>query len=77
MVFLQYCVQELQDDGHELVIFMDANQNESQWYRPQNHNLKLKSEKAFNIDGAIDGSLKIFVQNTGLHTYHPQYKTWR
>jgi hypothetical protein len=46
---------------------MDANQNDSRWYRPQTHNLKFKSDNGFNIDGTIDGSLKRIVQNTGLH----------
>jgi hypothetical protein len=46
---------------------MDAHKNESQCYRPHNHNLKFKSEKWFNIDGTLDGSLKTFVQNSGLH----------
>jgi hypothetical protein len=46
---------------------MDANQNDSRCYRPQTHDRKFKSDTGFNIDGAIDGSLKTFVQNTGLH----------
>jgi hypothetical protein len=35
--------------------------------RPQGHDLKLKYDKGFKIDGSIDGSLKTFVENTGLH----------
>jgi hypothetical protein len=67
MVNLEYFVKELRDEGHEVVVFMDANQNESRFYRPQTHDREFKSDTGFNIDGTIDGSLKTFVQNTGLH----------
>jgi hypothetical protein len=46
---------------------MDANQNESRCFRPQTHDQKFKSDTGFNIDGTIDGSLKTFVEITGLH----------
>jgi hypothetical protein len=29
MVDLEYSIRELQDEGHEVVVFLDANQNES------------------------------------------------
>jgi hypothetical protein len=48
-----------------VVVFLDANQNESRFYRPQIHDRKFKSDTGFNIDGTIDGSLKTFVENTG------------
>jgi hypothetical protein len=67
MVDLKYFVRELHDEGHEVVVFLDANQNESRCYRPQTHDWKFKSDTGFNIDGTIDGSLKTFVENTGLH----------
>jgi hypothetical protein len=57
----------LRDERHEVVVFMDANQNEARCYRPQTHDHKFKSDTGFNNDGTIDGSLKTFVQNTGLH----------
>jgi hypothetical protein len=60
-------MKELRDKGHEVVVFVDANQNESRCYRPQNHDRKFKSDTGFNIYGTIDGCLKTFVQNTGLH----------
>jgi hypothetical protein len=63
MVDIEYFVREFRDEGHEVVVFMDANQNESRCYRPQTHDHKFKSDTGFNIDG----SLKTFVQNTGLH----------
>jgi hypothetical protein len=67
MVDLEYIVRELRDKGHEIVVFMDVNQHESRCYRPQTHDQKFKSDTGFNIDGTIAGSLKTFVQNTGLH----------
>jgi hypothetical protein len=67
MVDLEYFVKELRAEGHEVVVFMDANQNESRFYRPQTHDQKFKSDTGFNIDRTIDGSLKTFVQNTGVH----------
>jgi hypothetical protein len=67
MVDLEYFLKDLRDKGHEVVFFMDSNPNESRCYRPQTHDRKFKSDTGFNIDGTIDGSLKAFVQNTGLH----------
>jgi hypothetical protein len=67
MVDLEYFVRELCDEGHEVVVFMDAKQNEARCYRTQTHDRKFKPDSGFNIDGTIDGSLKTFVQNTGLH----------
>jgi phage gp45-like len=67
MVNLEYFVRELRDEGHAVVVFMDANQNESRCYRPQTQDWKFKSDTGFNINGNSDGSLKTFVQNLGLH----------
>jgi hypothetical protein len=67
MVDLEYFIRELRDVGHEVVVFLDANQNESRCYRPQTHDRKFKLDTGFNIDGTIDGYLKTFVENTGLH----------
>jgi hypothetical protein len=67
MVDLEYFVIEIRDKGHEVVVFLDANQSESRCYRPKTHDQKSKSDTGFNIGGTIDGSLKTFVENTGLH----------
>jgi hypothetical protein len=61
MVDLEYFVKVLRDEGHEVVVFMDANQNEARYYRPQSHDQNFKSDTGFNVDGTIDGSLKTFV----------------
>jgi hypothetical protein len=49
-----------------VAIFIDANQNDKRCYRPQGHDKQFKSDGGFNIDGRIDGSLKTFMENTGL-----------
>jgi hypothetical protein len=67
VVDLEYFIRELRDKGHAVVFFLDAHQNESRCYRPQTHDWKFKPNTGFNIDGTIDGSLKTFVESTGLH----------
>jgi hypothetical protein len=66
MVDLKYFLKELRDGGHEIVVFMNMNQNETRCYGPQTHYRRFKSDTGFKIDGTIDGSLKTFFQNTGL-----------
>jgi hypothetical protein len=63
---LQYHVEKLKTDGHEVLIFMDANQAEEQVYQALTHNEKFVIYKGFHVDGSIDGSLQIFIQNCGL-----------
>jgi hypothetical protein len=48
-------------------IFIDANQNDRRCYRLQGHADHFESKTGFNIDGRIDGSLKMFLENTGLY----------
>jgi hypothetical protein len=59
-------VEKLKTDGHELLIFMDANQAEEQLYQAPAHNEKFVTKKGFHVDGSIDGSLQSFIQNCGL-----------
>jgi hypothetical protein len=66
LIDLQYHVEKLKSDGRELLIFMDANQAEEQVYQAQTHNEKFVTQKGFHVDGSIDGSLQIFIQNCGL-----------
>jgi hypothetical protein len=65
-VDLQYFVNDLRHKEHYVDIFIDANQNEKRCYRPQGHGKQFESDSGFNIDGRIDGSLKTFIENTGL-----------
>jgi hypothetical protein len=67
LVDLEYFVHELRNKGHDVAIFIDANQNDRRCYRPQGHADYFESKFGFNINGRIDGSLKTFLENTGLY----------
>jgi hypothetical protein len=66
LIDLQYHVEKHKPDGHEVLIFMNANQAEEQVYQAPTHNEKLVTKKGFHVDGSIDGSLQSFIQNCGL-----------
>jgi hypothetical protein len=66
LIDLQYHVEKLKADGHEVLILMDANQAEEQVYQVHTHNEKFVTKKVFHVDGSIDGSLQSFIQNYGL-----------
>jgi hypothetical protein len=66
LIDLQYHMKKLKTDGHEVLIFMDANQAEEQVYQAPTHNDKLVTKKGFHVYGSIDGSLQSFIQNCGL-----------
>jgi hypothetical protein len=66
LIDLQYFVQELQQGGDEVILFLDANQDEYQFYRPQDHDACFKTKGGFQVDGSIDGSLRSFMANCGL-----------
>jgi hypothetical protein len=40
MIDIQYFVQDLQDKGHEIIVMIDPNQSEGQYYQSQLHNNK-------------------------------------
>jgi hypothetical protein len=66
LVDLEYFVTNLRNTVHDVAIFIDANQNANLCYRPQGHDKQFESDGSLNIDGRIDGSLKTFIENTGL-----------
>jgi hypothetical protein len=66
LIDLQYHVEKLKADSHEVLIFMDANQAEEQVYQAPTHNEKFVTQKGFHVYGSIDGSLQSFIQNCGL-----------
>jgi hypothetical protein len=66
LIDLQYFVQELQQGGYEVILFLDSNQDEYQSYIPQDHNACFKTKGGFQVDGSIDGSLHSFMPNCGL-----------
>jgi hypothetical protein len=66
LIDLQYCVQELLQGGDEVILFLDANQEKYQPYRPQDHDVCFKTKGGFYVDGSIDGFLRSFMTNCGL-----------
>jgi hypothetical protein len=66
LVDLECFVNYLRHKEHDVAIFIDANQNDKRCYRPQVHDKQFESDGGFNIDGHIDGSLKTFMESTGL-----------
>jgi hypothetical protein len=66
LIDLQYHVEKLKTDGHEVLVFMDANQTEEHVHQTPTHNKKFVTKKGFHVDGSIDGSLQSFIQNCGL-----------
>jgi hypothetical protein len=66
LIDLQYFVQELLQGGDEVILFLDANQDEFQPYRPQDHDACFKTKGGFQVDGSIDGPLRSFMANCGL-----------
>jgi hypothetical protein len=51
LVDLEYFVHEFINKGHNVEIFIDANQNDRRCYRPQGHTYHFESNTRFNIDG--------------------------
>jgi hypothetical protein len=66
LIDLQYFVQELQQEGDNVILFLDANQDEHQMYRSQEHNECFKTKCGSHVDGSIDGSLRTFTANCRL-----------
>jgi hypothetical protein len=50
LIDLQYHVEKLKTDGHEVLIFMDANQAGEQLYQAPTHNEKFITQKGFHVD---------------------------
>jgi hypothetical protein len=67
LVDLEYFVQELRNKKQYMAIFIDANQNDRQYYRPQCHVQHFESKTGFNIYGRINSSLTTFLENIGLY----------
>jgi hypothetical protein len=66
LVDMEYFVNDLRQKEHNVAIFIDANQNDRRYYRPQGHDKYFELYGGFNIDGRLVGSLKTFMENTGL-----------
>jgi hypothetical protein len=66
LIDLQYLVQELQQEGEEVILFLYADQDYQQVYRTQECNECLKTKSEFHVDGSIDGSIRTFMTNCWL-----------
>jgi hypothetical protein len=67
LIDLQYFIQELKQEGEEVVIlFLDSNQDDQQTYLLQEHNECFKTRSRFHVDGSIGRSLRTFMTNCGL-----------
>jgi hypothetical protein len=63
MIDLEYFVKPLHAKGHTIVLFIDANQDVSYRFREQDYHKVFKSDNGFHVDGIIDGSLRMFMEN--------------
>jgi hypothetical protein len=66
MIDIQYFVQNLQEKGHEIIVMIDTNQSEGQYYQSQLHNGKIRTAQGFHVDGSIDRSIQTFISKCGL-----------
>jgi hypothetical protein len=68
LIDLQYLVQELQYQylQHEVIVMIDANQDEDHQYCDQGHTIQNMTSKHFHVDWSIAGSLHSFMGNCGL-----------
>jgi hypothetical protein len=66
LIDMDYFVKDLKDANHEVLIFMDANENETHRFQAQTHDVKSVTKHGFHVDGSIDGSLHTFMRNCGL-----------
>jgi hypothetical protein len=63
---LEYCVKDLKYANHEVLIFLDANENETHQFQAQTYDVKFVNKHGFHIDGSIDGSLHTFMRKWGM-----------
>jgi hypothetical protein len=66
LIDMQYFVQEILQLGDEVILSLDANQDEYQPYRPQDHDTCFKTKGGFQVNGSVDGSLRSFMTNCRL-----------
>jgi hypothetical protein len=66
LIDMEYFVKDLKYANHEVLIFMDANKNETHQFQAQTHDVKSVTKYGFHVDGSIYGSLHTFMRNCGL-----------
>jgi hypothetical protein len=75
LIDLQYFVQELQsqDLQHEVIVMIDANQDDYQQECDQGHTAQYVTSKHFHVDGSIDGSLQSFMRKCGIRNVFREF----
>jgi hypothetical protein len=66
MIDLEYFAKPLRAKCQDIVLFVDANEGIEHRFQPQVHNVTLKTDHGFHVDGKIDGSLRIFMDSCEL-----------
>jgi hypothetical protein len=66
LIDLEYLVKDLKYANHEVLIFVDANENETHQFQAQTHDVNFMTKQGFHVDGSIDASLHTFKRNCGL-----------
>jgi hypothetical protein len=66
LIDVEYFVKDLKDANHEVLIFLDANENEAHQFQAQTHDVRFVTKHGFHVDGSIDGSLHTFMRNCGM-----------
>jgi hypothetical protein len=68
LIDLEYFVKDLKDANHEVLIFMDANENDTHQFKAQTqtHDVKFVTKNGFHVNGSSDGLLNTFMRNCGL-----------
>jgi hypothetical protein len=66
LIELEYFVKDLKYANHEVLIFLDANENETHQFQAQTRDVKFVTKHGFHVDVSIDVSLHTFMRNYGL-----------
>jgi urease alpha subunit len=66
LIDLEYVVKDLKEAKHDVLIFLDANKEETHQFRAQTHDVKCVTKNGLHVDGSMAGSLHAFMHNCGL-----------
>jgi hypothetical protein len=61
MIDLEYFAKLLRAKGHNIFLFIEANEGFEHRFQPQVHKVVFKTDNGFHVDGTIDGSLRKFM----------------
>jgi hypothetical protein len=57
MIDMEYFAKPLRAKGHNIIIFIDANEGVEHRFQPQVPEVAFKTDNGFHVDGTIGGSL--------------------